>query len=286
MSAGEVINFNCEQLMAEPTLDIQPTDITFKDKRLCVQSLGRDLYYFSRIEHEASSYASAAKTDLPNLNDNSKHLLDVCQARELIHGQILNDTLRKLNLQTPSVSVKTTNQLPIADLIHNLPILTPVLEYLYVSRAALREKLTIQGYQALANKMLKLGEIALANKIIKPIQKEQTVHLAYYQQNAIQLRKNLSQWQIYAARLINQSTYKPIAVHNHKQALFFGNLIRSLVDHESDSLSMPVQDLANKLFAVDPRNKFIALLRTTGFDQASDNQTYITDTIQRLASCI
>jgi len=281
----DTINLKLDRLEADPPIDLGDIDFNIKKPMLLQQHLGRTMLYFDRVEKDVNNDATKIKALLPHLDEPTNRFIKIWTDQETRHGLIFDELLKRMNLRPAEVDGVVPRMFQAGALLNNIPGMTNVLDYIYRTRGAMHEKLTSQGYKALAKKMTELGELGLVKTMIKPIQRQEAAHLGYYRQSAAEMKESLSPWQLYAARIITKKTYRPVGVHNPDQAISFGHLVRSLVSPEDrEAFTTPVQDLANKLFHPEIVEETKTIFSNLRRRQNSEYPRYVIDAVLGLAN--
>lgn len=99
----------------------------------------------------------------------------------------------------------------------------------YLSRGAMHERLTKQGYDLMSDRLTDLGELAIRDTMIKPILRQEAYHLGYYIAAAKQHSAGLNPWQKYAARKLSVATYAPVGAGAKKDKPDFGHTALELI---------------------------------------------------------
>ncbi|MDQ3123237.1 MAG: hypothetical protein M3Q14_00940, partial [bacterium] len=255
---SEHISAKLDRLEASPPLALHDVDLNMCNPELVHDELGHVFTYFARVESEVIS--EPLQVMLPRLGTEYRgyesqgtRFLDIWVAQEQAHGEIFMQLQQKLDIVPEQPELEVTRQDRILGLIGQASsAMHGVFEMIYLTRGAMHERLTFQGYELMAAKLKSLGEQALMESVIKPIRAQEAGHLGYYRAAAKELKAHLQPWQLWLARKLSVRSYAPVGARNEMQRAEFGHLAQTLAGEGLDSFSSPIQTIGEELLTNGP----------------------------------
>lgn len=236
-------------------LDIARVDLTLVDPERLRAKLGPTFEYFQRVE--TLTMPSSLEALMPaSKDDYTGRFISPWTRDEQVHGKAFNLLLGELGMSgivDPEDSVPRIN--------HYTGLVTArsewahgVVEMLYHTMGSLHEKLTAIGYKRLEQILTHMGETALVETLIKPIQKDEAVHLGYYRTVARHLGQTLSKRQIWLAQNILTKTYAPVGAGATSDKISFGHVLGTLAEGDAfENMTETIQMMADDAFQKNDR---------------------------------
>lgn len=250
---GAEVGSRLEALRQSPPINLDNVDFTINDPSVLRRVWGRTFTYFNRVETEVHNNVQEIKTLIPSaLKGQGEEFLDIWEAQEDAHGKLFGRLQTELGLpafELPQYQPNLKFQ-AIGFLAKQIPAFEDILYKIYVTRGAMHERLTAEGYAHLIRNLRSLGEVALAKTMIQPIQNQEARHLNYYIAASKDVTEHLSPWQGLFARLLSVYTYSPVGAYTKQAKADFGHSAHTLVGDKVEFFARGIQSLANDLLVV------------------------------------
>lgn len=208
-------------------------DWSLNNPELLGATMGRTFRNFQRVEQEVDD--TVLESLLPNLSQQQLDFIQIWKAQENPHGDLFGELRRRLGDEPEDFRVTEIPRLNrLAGALGRVSVgIHEVFEMIYLSRGAMHERLTKQGYDLMADRLEDLGEGALRETMVKKILRQEAHHLGYYLAAAKQLKHRLRPWQLHAVQRISVATYAPVGAGAKKDKPDFGHTALALTGGEA-----------------------------------------------------
>ncbi len=242
-----------EMMEASPALLTSEVDFDFNNPERVAQEMGHVFHYFGRVENEVSSYSEQLTTMLGTAREDgpTKEFIQNWRRHEVPHGQIFDQAQEQLGLeanQFVTEKVQPTIKI-IGQLCLHSPALERVITTVYFSHGSRHEKLTDRGYRLMAKRLQGIGEIAFVETGIKPILRQEAMHLGYYQQALKEHVPTLTMRERKLAAFLERILYQPVGAKRREHRAQFGQVATTLGGAQIEALTDPVQEVSDRIFA-------------------------------------
>ena len=242
-----------DRLAVSEPMPLETVDFTVLDPERLNQELGQTFAYFGRVEGEVAAdpllvMMPRLGTEYGGYKSHGSDFISIWVAQEQAHGQIFDRLQVELGLEPLQPVAEITNLNRLAGALGKMSTsLHAVFEMIYLTRGAMHEKLTFDGYRLMADKLEALGETALLETMVKPIRTQESGHLGYYKHAAKELKGHLHPWQLGLARRLSLMTYAPVGAHTDADKAHFGHVAEALAGEQIADFAAPIQTVAEQL---------------------------------------
>lgn len=256
---SDSIEAKIDRLRGDAPISLDEVDFTINNPERLRDELGRTFRYFARVEGEVAYDPLIAMmprlgTEYNGYRSHGTEFIKIWVDQEQAHSAIFENLQSHLGIEPAPINIESSIHNRMAGMIGKLsPALHGVLELTYLTRGAMHEKLTFIGYERMAEKLLALGETALHETIIKPIRRQESGHLGYYKQSAVELKNHLKPWQIRMAAKLSVATYAPVGAGGKNDKPDFGHVADTLVGDELEKFAGPIQSIAETMLTTDAK---------------------------------
>lgn len=228
MERVDSLDEKLRRIRQEEPIALDAVDWTIHNPEALHDALGRTFKNFQRVEQEVDD--TTLETLLPNLSEQKLSFIQVWKEQENPHGDLFGELRRRLGDEPEDFRITEVPRMNrLAGALGRVSVgVHEVFEMIYLTRGAMHERLTKQGYDLMAERLSQLGEHALRETMIKPILRQEAHHLGYYLAAAKQLKSHLRPWQVHAARRLSVATYAPVGAGAKKFKPDFGHTALAL----------------------------------------------------------
>ncbi len=272
---GTALQQRVDSLRESLPIPLDSVDFTVNDPARLRTNMGRTFAYFARVESEVRNNVLEVQTIVPTaLEGEGEDFLDVWLGQETAHGQLFDHLQQQLGLPSlvmpdyaPGLRFRT-----IGFFAEHLPAFEDIVYKLYVTRGAMHERLTAEGYRHMLQRLKALGETGLARTMIMPIQYQEAGHLKYYIEASQAISRQLRPWQQRLARLIAVRTYALVGATSPQSLAEFGHAADTLAGDQAEAFAQSIQSVAQDLLAekAAPLPPFVAKALRESIDLARE----------------
>jgi uncharacterized protein YidB (DUF937 family) len=247
------IELRLDRLEAKRSVDLDAVALAasrLRDPERVREHLGPGLLYSQRVEAEVAGMG--IQVLLPHAKSGLVgRFLDTWVPDEQRHGVAQEILLEHLGLQ--SYVPRAQDTVPIHNraagwLTRMLPAARGIVEMAYHAIGAINERLAMEAYRQMADRLDVLGETELVDTLMAPMRNDEAMHLAYYRTYARQLRTSLSNWQLAVVRGLIVHTYAPVGAGADADKAPLGRAILSMGDDpENPVIAKHMQAIAEEL---------------------------------------
>ncbi len=212
ISSDQALGERIGRLEADPAISLAAVDLTIVDPERLRRQFDEVFYYFALVEGEVAQNAADIAALLPDLDDYDLRFLAVWSSHEVAHSAVFDAIRAQLDLPPagPGALPSAQRTFRAMGVLAQFQWLHDVLKLVYLARGAMHERLTLEAYTRLGDKLTSLGEHFLARTVTDPIRHQEAGHLGYYKAAASAHRLRLGPAQRSLARLISTWTYEPV----------------------------------------------------------------------------
>lgn len=168
-------------------------------------------------------------------------------------GHAVSQSLLLAALDLPAETTRAPGHVPphnraagwlgrLSDRAHEIVSMT------YHSIGAMNERLAMGAYHQMGVIAGEMGETTLVDGLLRPTYRDEAFHLGYYRTTALQLRAQLSKWQLAASRALIVHTYFPVGAGGKEDRAPFGEVVLALEDDpDNPTIADAIYEIATDL---------------------------------------
>jgi len=243
-----------ELMEQSPPIEVANVDFDFVNSEETARKFGNLFGYFGRVEKMVGSYTDQLRKMLPSSNEPDSDIgafLPKWEAHEIPHGKVFEAAQEKLGLK-PFADFPT--DLPLAArLVGNVTSHSAAAERIvqgvYLSHGARHECLTKQGYRSMSELLEQEGVRGFNETAIKPILRQESLHLGWYVLALREHIKTMSPREIRIVRMLEKLLYWPVGAKQKKNRADFGEVALTLLNGQpASSLSQPIESIVDNVY--------------------------------------
>jgi len=247
-----------ELMEKSPPIDIANVDFSFGQLEIAAPLIGPIARYFGRVEGSVGGHDGGYVEQLQAMLQEAKDpdsdigmFLPHWQIHELAHGETFEEAQRLLGLEPSSdfpIELPLGARL-VGRVTDRFAAAERIVKGVYLAHGARHERLTKTGYDAFGKLLIKHDMTGFEATAIKPIQRQESLHLGWYTLAFQEHLNRLAEREIRIVQRLEAMLYWPVGAKTKKYRSEFGRLTLKLLDGEPlESFSDPIQDIVDRMY--------------------------------------
>lgn len=198
-----------------PPIELGSVDRTIVNPEAVKDRFAGVIDYLARVELEVDRNVLELLTILPNVSEVDKVFYqDVWYDQEMAHGYILDRLQLDLGMEPAEPFMTIPLRMKLLGALANWEPIHDISRMLYYLTGASTERQAVLAYSSLTKRLEAMGEHAIAKTIIRPIQRQEPGHFAFYRMSAEKMIQDeeLKPWQLWLVRQLRKQSFTMVGV--------------------------------------------------------------------------